>query len=114
MYAANTGGLLGLFMGFSVLSLIEILYFITLRPYCKRIQHHRSKANAKLKAQNSQPTTDITNSNGLMVISSPSAKRNGYNHQFMRHKCDMVKGKLERYDMRFHQRNDWINYPYMN
>lgn len=30
---ANIGGLLGLFMGFSVLSVIEIVYFLTLRPY---------------------------------------------------------------------------------
>lgn len=32
-FLANTGGLLGLFMGFSVLSVIEILYFFTMRPY---------------------------------------------------------------------------------
>lgn len=31
--AANIGGLLGLFMGFSALSLVEIFYFMTLRPY---------------------------------------------------------------------------------
>lgn len=30
---ANCGGLLGLFSGFSVLSLIEIIYYITLRFY---------------------------------------------------------------------------------
>lgn len=30
---ASTGGLLGLFMGFSVLSLVEILYFVSMRPY---------------------------------------------------------------------------------
>lgn len=32
--AANTGGLLGLFMGFSVVSIIEIFYFMSVRPYC--------------------------------------------------------------------------------
>lgn len=31
---ANTGGLLGLFMGFSVVSIIELIYFMTFRPYC--------------------------------------------------------------------------------
>lgn len=35
-FLSNTGGLLGLFMGFSVISLIEILYFLSLRPYCAR------------------------------------------------------------------------------
>jgi hypothetical protein len=33
-FLSNTGGLLGLFMGFSVISLMEIIYFLTLRPYC--------------------------------------------------------------------------------
>lgn len=45
---ANTGGLLGLFMGFSVISLVEILYFMTIRPYCaiKRIgERRRRRAN---------------------------------------------------------------------
>ena len=35
-FLSNTGGLLGLFMGFSVISLIEIIYFLSLRPYCAR------------------------------------------------------------------------------
>lgn len=42
-FLSNTGGLLGLFMGFSVLSLVEILYFISLRPYCRRLKR-KSKA----------------------------------------------------------------------
>ncbi|KAJ0174664.1 hypothetical protein K1T71_009772 [Dendrolimus kikuchii] len=33
-FMANCGGLLGLFMGFSILSLVEIFYFITLRFGC--------------------------------------------------------------------------------
>ncbi|CAG9564749.1 unnamed protein product [Danaus chrysippus] len=33
-FLANVGGLLGLFLGFSILSLAEILYFLTLRLYC--------------------------------------------------------------------------------
>ncbi|XP_035708133.1 LOW QUALITY PROTEIN: pickpocket protein 28-like [Folsomia candida] len=32
---SNTGGLLGLCMGFSVLSILEIIYFLTLRLYCQ-------------------------------------------------------------------------------
>lgn len=34
-FLANCGGLLGLFMGFSFLSLVEIFYFMTLRIWCK-------------------------------------------------------------------------------
>ncbi|XP_013148198.1 PREDICTED: sodium channel protein Nach [Papilio polytes] len=33
-FLANCGGLLGLFMGFSILSVAEILYFLTLRIFC--------------------------------------------------------------------------------
>ncbi|CAH2105174.1 unnamed protein product [Euphydryas editha] len=33
-FLANCGGLLGLFLGFSILSVVEILYFLTLRIYC--------------------------------------------------------------------------------
>lgn len=37
--SANTGGLLGLFMGFSVFSIVEIFYFLTFRPCI----HHMRK-----------------------------------------------------------------------
>jgi amiloride-sensitive sodium channel len=33
-FLANFGGLLGLFTGFSVLSLMEILYFLSVRMIC--------------------------------------------------------------------------------
>nr|XP_049464936.1 pickpocket protein 28-like [Anopheles coluzzii] len=35
-FLANCGGLLGLFMGVSILSLLEICYFITIRPFTVR------------------------------------------------------------------------------
>lgn len=114
LLAANTGGLLGLFMGFSVLSLIEILYFTTLRPFCKNVQQHRAKAHAKSKIHKSQSVPGVTHSNGLKLISPPNYKRNGPNQQNLQTKFDLAKGKLSRFDMRLHQRKDWIDYPYMN
>lgn len=36
--SANTGGLLGLFMGFSVFSIVEVLYFLSLRPYSNHMK----------------------------------------------------------------------------
>jgi amiloride-sensitive sodium channel len=33
-FLANFGGLLGLFTGFSFLSLMEIFYFLTIRLFC--------------------------------------------------------------------------------
>uniref|UniRef100_A0A8W7P0K3 Pickpocket n=1 Tax=Anopheles coluzzii TaxID=1518534 RepID=A0A8W7P0K3_ANOCL len=35
-FLANCGGLLGLFMGVSILSLLEICYFIAIRPFSVR------------------------------------------------------------------------------
>lgn len=46
-FLSNTGGLLGLFLGFSVLSLIEIVYFMSLRPYFVQ-----KRLNTKLNNQN--------------------------------------------------------------
>lgn len=48
VFSASTGGLLGLFMGFSVLSLVEIIYFVSLRPYCK---NNRDKQRVKDKKE---------------------------------------------------------------
>ncbi|XP_068083962.1 pickpocket protein 28 [Anabrus simplex] len=43
-FVANCGGLLGLFMGFSILSLVEIIYFLTLRLWLK-IHRNHTKSN---------------------------------------------------------------------
>lgn len=41
-FAASTGGLLGLFMGFSMVSVIELFYFMSLRPYCANRRGNKS------------------------------------------------------------------------
>lgn len=38
LLSANTGGLLGLFMGFSVISISELFYFMSIRPYCNYLR----------------------------------------------------------------------------
>lgn len=40
-FIANCGGLLGLFTGFSLISLVEIFYFVTLRFACNIRKHGR-------------------------------------------------------------------------
>lgn len=52
IFSANTGGLLGLFMGFSTISLVEILYFTTLRPYCnhkREVTKNRTDERSKMQ-----------------------------------------------------------------
>lgn len=41
---ASTGGLLGLFLGFSFLSAVEALYFLTLRLWCSAHRAPREPA----------------------------------------------------------------------
>uniref|UniRef100_A0A182YAL4 Uncharacterized protein n=1 Tax=Anopheles stephensi TaxID=30069 RepID=A0A182YAL4_ANOST len=41
-FLSNVGGLLGLFLGFSIISLIEVIYFVTLRPYCAKRKQQRT------------------------------------------------------------------------
>ncbi|XP_013199333.2 pickpocket protein 28-like [Amyelois transitella] len=49
-FLANCGGLLGLFMGFSLLSLAEILYFLTLRLVCVLWRRRKVHGNNLPKA----------------------------------------------------------------
>lgn len=48
-FLSNTGGLLGLFLGFSVVSLIEIFYFLTFRPLCAQKKQKGKKNNLNSK-----------------------------------------------------------------
>lgn len=48
---ASCGGILGLFMGFSVLSFIEIIYFCTIRPILawRKRRHIQNRLNIQSK-----------------------------------------------------------------
>lgn len=46
-FLANFGGLLGLFTGFSLLSLVEIIYFLTIRIFCNMRQYRVWTGNAE-------------------------------------------------------------------
>ncbi|XP_053949282.1 pickpocket protein 28 [Anastrepha ludens] len=52
-FLSNTGGLLGLFMGFSIFSIIEIFYYVTLRPYCanRTMQLSRHRRHGRMKCE---------------------------------------------------------------
>ncbi|XP_055610822.1 pickpocket protein 28-like [Uranotaenia lowii] len=45
-FLSNIGGLLGLFLGFSIISVAEVLYFLTLRPYFAKRRERKSQAAA--------------------------------------------------------------------
>lgn len=49
-FMANCGGLLGLFMGVSVLSIVEVIYYFTLRLGCTlRIRRSRRRKSERAK-----------------------------------------------------------------
>lgn len=71
-FLANCGGLLGLFMGASFLSLVELVYFCTLRLYCNL----RSRRNRKRK--NRVAAAEANTIPGIM-IDKPEEKKDHQN-----------------------------------
>lgn len=53
-FLANCGGLLGLFMGVSLLSIVEIIYFCTLRLCCNLRSRQRRKKRVRKQESNRQ------------------------------------------------------------
>lgn len=53
---ANTGGLLGLFMGFSVFSIIEIFYFLTFRPCIQHMKEPKKRHQPMKRRARRYPT----------------------------------------------------------
>lgn len=73
-FLANCGGLLGLFMGVSVLSIVEVIYYCTLRLGCTlRIRNQRKRKQRNLVAPAEQ-----TNLPGIM-IEKPDDKKDHQN-----------------------------------
>uniref|UniRef100_A0A182R635 Pickpocket n=1 Tax=Anopheles funestus TaxID=62324 RepID=A0A182R635_ANOFN len=71
-FLSNVGGLLGLFLGFSIISLIEVIYFVTLRPYCAK----RKQKRINLKQHNVESNNLNAARNDLLWFGSkPPATR---------------------------------------
>ncbi|XP_033190867.1 pickpocket protein 28 [Bombus vancouverensis nearcticus] len=58
-FLSNTGGLLGLFMGFSFLSLVEIMYFATLRFWCRIYKKRHVSRDNTLHVQPFDSNTNL-------------------------------------------------------
>lgn len=56
-FSASVGGLMGLFMGFSFISIAEFIYYAILRPYHKIKKHDRLN-QSKSKPRNPPPVRD--------------------------------------------------------
>ncbi|CAG9802120.1 unnamed protein product [Chironomus riparius] len=82
-FLSNTGGLLGLFMGFSVISLMEIIYFLSLRPYCAL---RRADVDENVQQRNNRNHVNVRLPNKKNFLSS-----HGINDHYGRN--DMFKRK---------------------
>lgn len=72
-FLANCGGLLGLFMGVSVLSIVECIYYFTLRLGCSlRIRRHRKRKSMRLQKNSVAPAD--RNIPGIMVVKPEETK----------------------------------------
>ncbi|KAH8402368.1 hypothetical protein KR009_011578 [Drosophila setifemur] len=65
-FLSNVGGVMGLFMGFSVISLVEILYYLLLKPLVELFEWKRSSQVAaeqslEHNAFGIEPTNDLNN-----------------------------------------------------
>ncbi|EZA54394.1 pickpocket protein 28 isoform X1 [Ooceraea biroi] len=58
-FLSSTGGLLGLFMGFSFLSAMEIVYFLTLRAWCRMYRRRQAAKPAVLQIHPAEDKTVI-------------------------------------------------------
>lgn len=76
---ANVGGLLSLFMGFSVVSIIEILYFMTIRPYCALRKGNTSSTPINVIQK---PSKSWNSEIGIEVNRSTFAKLNSVTERY--------------------------------
>lgn len=59
-FLANTGGLLGLFMGFSLFSFVEIFYYLSIRPCSIVVSKRRSTCRRKFKSNKMRVDQTVT------------------------------------------------------
>lgn len=77
---ANCGGILGLFMGFSLISMAELLYYCTVRPFCimYRCRKEKHKNIEKVSSTTDDNNIKVTEWNQMMYVSENRyANRNG-------------------------------------
>lgn len=101
LIVANTGGLLGLFMGFSVVSIIELIYFMTFRPYCARVRY--------------------TEDNQYTIETMKSSSQNQQNKGLIKHSLLQIFQRIPIYiktkfnwKLSLKQNNDKVFYPYID
>lgn len=73
-FLANCGGLLGLFMGVSALSIIEVIYYFTLRLGCT-LRLRRSRKRKSSRNQKNSVAPAEKNIPNIMIVSAVDEKK---------------------------------------
>lgn len=74
-FYANCGGLLGLFLGMSCLSVIEVIYYFTLRLVCSlRLRRNRQRKSMRLQKNQVGPVDQSIPNIMVMKCANPSTE----------------------------------------
>lgn len=114
-FLSNIGGLLGLFMGFSFVSIVEIVYFFSLRPFfrspnkipSRRMSNTISKL-VKVSVKQKWPVNWIRNFNEHRA-SGPMFRKPNYNRPRKRNPVSRIN---QRYTIDMHNNPSDVIFPY--
>lgn len=72
-------------MGFSVVSMVEIIYFISLRPTCRQYEYRRHSKHTKNTSQKHQTISKLISTNPNQI----------WSHTIWLHDKDRMSGKTD-------------------
>jgi hypothetical protein len=82
-FVSNCGGSLGLFLGFSALSAVEIVYYLTLRLLCLKSQHNKVRSfDHNPQAERKNYLAEIMETSSIHGLNQTSKKNRHFIERF--------------------------------
>lgn len=92
-FIANCGGLIGLFTGASFLSIVELLYYCSLRLYCNRLRRRNGKEENKMSTVSTIIMVEEADNSQAFKLKHDETTRKEVDHY--RKSCDSVLDYLD-------------------